>query len=152
MRYNYLMPHSLVLSPRTVFGKKAIASFAHESDSNTAIEPPVHKIAPTIEIESTFWAAYIRLTKGRVVKTERRSNRPLINIDLDKNDHIIGIEVLYHGELDIPNIFKRAHIDPSHVDFSKAKITLKINEMPIDNDCMSRFITDSLDKGHGSEI
>ena len=85
----------------------------------------VHGSTPqAVEIDPSCHSAYIRFSNLKVKKTvSEKRGQTIIAIDLDGNDHIVGIELVGVKEFSISAM--RHHL-PEHlrsVDFERARFT-----------------------------
>lgn len=77
---------------------------------------------PIIEFDSNCGAAYIRFKKTRVARTiEQHASCPIITVDLDRQNEVVGIEALFWTEFEIQNILRKAKVSTQGIDFSRAK-------------------------------
>lgn len=65
----------------------------------------------TIEIDGEARALYIRLQDGEIAETIEYPEQQEVFLDLDKQGHLLGIEILDPSGVDLELIFKQLAID-----------------------------------------
>jgi uncharacterized protein YuzE len=66
---------------------------------------------PTVEIDSTVPAAYIRFSNAKVVSTQPvESEDMIINVDLDQSRQVVGVELVGVEEFNITKLAEKAHV------------------------------------------
>jgi uncharacterized protein YuzE len=77
---------------------------------------------PTIEVDSSVKAVYIRFKKAPVAKTiPQPGEHCRIAIDLDSNGDVIGIEAIGISQFSIHALLKMASVKAPNMDFSRAE-------------------------------
>lgn len=67
-----------------------------------SIEPPV------VEIDSSIRAAYIRFRRAKVARTvSRDTTGAIVAIDLDRNENVIGVELIGVKEFSITVLLRK---------------------------------------------
>lgn len=78
--------------------------------------------APTVEVDWDAMAAYIRFRRGKVVRTlQRPADRCFVTIDFDRNNEVVGVEVVGAEEIQVGKILQAAAVSAPNVDFSRVK-------------------------------
>jgi len=82
------------------------------------------KEAPVITIDHGVDAIYVYFKrKAKVARTiERETKDAIVNVDLDENGDVIGIELIGVGEIEIGQILKKAGVKAPSVNWEKAAI------------------------------
>jgi len=77
-------------------------------------------------MDSEASAAYIRFGHGKVAKTLPRPGRGgFFSIDLDRNNRVLGIEVIGVGIIEISKVLKQAHVEAPDLDYSRTRFVNK---------------------------
>lgn len=77
---------------------------------------------PTLEIDHAAGAAYLRFGRAKVAKTiERTAGGIFMTVDLDRNDGVVGIEVVGAHEIQIHRILRAASVEAPKADFSRTR-------------------------------
>jgi uncharacterized protein YuzE len=79
--------------------------------------------APTVEIDTSVSAVYIRFRKkAKVAKTVASDNPgPIVTVDFDANDEVIGVELIGVKEFGIEVLLQQAHVRAPHADLQKTR-------------------------------
>lgn len=78
---------------------------------------------PEVEIDTESQSAYVRFSHKQVAKTICRDgqNGIIITLDLDKQEHVVGIELLGVCEFSISSILTKAHVQVPKALIAKAR-------------------------------
>src|SRR3954467_8139315 len=76
---------------------------------------------PTVEIGSTSRSAYVRFRRAKIAKTTPLPGGGIVNVDLDKDGRVIGIEFLGVREFNISLLLKRAPTVQADVPIDRAR-------------------------------
>ena len=72
------------------------------------------KNSPTVEIDTEAAAAYVRFKNAKIARTVRhRSKWPIVTIDLDAQDEVIGVEFVGVKRFDLCYLLKRLPLKAS---------------------------------------
>lgn len=90
---------------------------------------------PTVEIDPSAWSAYIRFKRqARVAKTVPvETQRAIATIDLDKDDEVIGVELVGVKEFSVAvllQFIRRIPVKAPNIDWNRARfITAGTSEL-----------------------
>ena len=77
---------------------------------------------PRIEFDLSVRAWYVRFKTTKVTKTISEDKGGVIAaIDLDANNHVVGVELLGVREFSLQVLKKVSAVDTSEIDFAKAR-------------------------------
>jgi uncharacterized protein YuzE len=66
---------------------------------------------PTVEIDSSVPAAYIRFSRAKIVSTQPvDADDMIVNVDLDEHAQVVGVEIVGVDEFNITKLSEKAHI------------------------------------------
>jgi uncharacterized protein YuzE len=84
----------------------------------------VRSVAPPIvEIDSSTRAAYIRFRKAKVAKTVSpdTATGPIVTIDLDRNENVIGVELIGVREFSLTVLLRKLPFLRAEVPLDRAR-------------------------------
>lgn len=77
---------------------------------------------PVVEFDQSVAAWYVRFSHGKVARTMHQEKKgAIVNIDVDSQNRVIGIELLGIREFTIRAFFRLTGLAPSAVDFTRAR-------------------------------
>jgi uncharacterized protein YuzE len=79
---------------------------------------------PTVEIDTGALAAYVRFKRvGAKVTRTLELSRPgaIVTIDYDREDEVIGIELLGVREFSIGKLLQKAQVQTPNIDLNRAR-------------------------------
>ena len=77
---------------------------------------------PVVEFDKSVAAWYVRIGKGKVARTMHQEKQgAIVNTDVDRQNRVIGIEMLGIREFTIPAFFRLTGLPPHKVDFTRAR-------------------------------
>ena len=75
-----------------------------------------------VEFDQSVAAWYVRFGHGKVAKTMHQEIRgAIVNIDVDSQNRVIGVELLGIREFTIRAFFRLTGLAPHKVDFTRAR-------------------------------
>lgn len=76
---------------------------------------------PTIEIDGSMGALYVRFRRTKVARTlPSARDQGVISLDLDENDKVVGIEAVGVNQMSIGAMLEVAKVRAEGIDFSMA--------------------------------
>ena len=67
---------------------------------------------PVVELDTEAQAAYVRFRDGQVARTKRvETETVVVTIDLDANDHILGLELIGVKDFTVQSLLQKAHLE-----------------------------------------
>ncbi len=79
--------------------------------------------APVISIDSEVGAVYIYFKRCKVARTiERPSKSMILNVDLDSQGEVVGIEAIGMNEIEVKKLLQLAHVETPQIDWSHARL------------------------------
>ncbi len=77
---------------------------------------------PVVEFDQSVAAWYVRFSHGKVARTlHQEKHRAIVNIGVDSQNRIVGIELLGIREFTIRAFFRLPGLPPRKVDFTRAR-------------------------------
>ena len=77
---------------------------------------------PVVEFDQSVAAWYVRFSNGKVHRTIHQEKQgAIVNIDVDSQNRVIGIELLGIREFTIRAFFRLTGLPPRKVDFTRAR-------------------------------
>lgn len=72
--------------------------------------------APVVEIDTEAGAAYVRFKRAKVVRTiSREGPGPIVVVDLDANNQVIGVELIGVKVFNLPTLLRQSTIRAPHI-------------------------------------
>ncbi len=79
------------------------------------------KMAPVVELDSEAHAAYVRLSRNRIARTELIDDRGcIVTIDRDKRGNAVGVELVGVDQFNIDCLLKKANVMLPKKDINRA--------------------------------
>lgn len=69
------------------------------------------KTPPTVEIDASAAAIYVRFHKAKVARTIRHESAwPIVTVDLDSNGNVVGVECVGVRDFNISQLLRKAFV------------------------------------------